>query len=358
MSDGTLSQAEIDALMQGADNLDAGSGIPGTAPGGFSDAETDKLVEVLGEMSAKLGDPLTGMSGKGVQVTNPNVESTNNAGLEGLFGANFVEIAAKFTGDVSGENVIYLGLTDALVLSAISMGEDGASPPAELDQVHQSALSEIINQMFSSGLNAVKSKYNKTINLAQPKVTVINDPSSLNKISGDAAAKVTYHFSVEGILSTSLYQVMEKNLASGLARLAMSASPMSFDMGDTENVLDSFDSAPMASASGAPADSAQGLELPQFGESVPQEQQGNIGLLMDVPMTMTVELGRTKMMIKEILGLGEGSIIELEKLAGEPVDLLVNGKLIAKGEVVVIDENFGVRVTDIISPAERMKFAE
>ncbi len=71
-------------------------------------------------------------------------------------------------------------------------------------------------------------------------------------------------------------------------------------------------------------------------------------------MTLTVELGRTRQFVKDILGFGEGSIIELDKLAGEPVDLLVNGKLIAKGEVVVIDENFGVRVTDIVSPAERL----
>ncbi|ANN64019.1 flagellar motor switch protein FliN [Brachyspira hyodysenteriae] len=74
----------------------------------------------------------------------------------------------------------------------------------------------------------------------------------------------------------------------------------------------------------------------------------NIGLLMDVTINVTVELGRARLSIREILGLGEGSIIELQKLAGEPVDLLVNGKLIAKGEVVVIDECFGVRVTDIV----------
>jgi flagellar motor switch protein FliN/FliY len=83
-------------------------------------------------------------------------------------------------------------------------------------------------------------------------------------------------------------------------------------------------------------------------------ESGNIGLIMDVFMEMTVELGRTRKLIKEILGMGEGTIIELDKLAGEPVDILVNQKLIAKGEVVVIDENFGVRVTEIVSPMERM----
>jgi flagellar motor switch protein FliN/FliY len=84
------------------------------------------------------------------------------------------------------------------------------------------------------------------------------------------------------------------------------------------------------------------------------QEYGNIGLIMDVPLQISVELGKTRKTIKEILALGPGSILELDKLAGEPVDLLVNGKLIAKGEVVVIDENFGVRVTDIVSPIERV----
>ena len=79
-----------------------------------------------------------------------------------------------------------------------------------------------------------------------------------------------------------------------------------------------------------------------------------MALIQDVPLQVTVQLGKTRMSIKEILELGEGSIVELDKLAGEPVDLLVNGKLVAKGEVVVIDENFGFRVKDIVSPADRI----
>ena len=98
----------------------------------------------------------------------------------------------------------------------------------------------------------------------------------------------------------------------------------------------------------------QPVQFANFETPVTTQDQGNISLLMDVDMQMTVELGRTKQSIKEILGIGEGTIIELDKLAGEPVDILVNHKPIAKGEVVVIDENFGVRVTEIISPAERM----
>jgi flagellar motor switch protein FliN/FliY len=96
------------------------------------------------------------------------------------------------------------------------------------------------------------------------------------------------------------------------------------------------------------------VQFANLQSSGAQGEQGNIGLLMDVYMELTVELGRTRKLIREILGIGEGTIIELDKLAGEPVDILVNHKLIAKGEVVVIDENFGVRVTEIVSPMQRM----
>ena len=103
-----------------------------------------------------------------------------------------------------------------------------------------------------------------------------------------------------------------------------------------------------------PSTNVQSVQFPNLTPHVTAQEQGNIGLIMDVFMEMTVELGRTKKLIKEILGMGEGTIIELDKLAGEPVDILVNHKLIAKGEVVVIDENFGVRVTEIVPRSERM----
>jgi flagellar motor switch protein FliN/FliY len=98
----------------------------------------------------------------------------------------------------------------------------------------------------------------------------------------------------------------------------------------------------------------QAVQFPNLMSQATSQEQANISLIMDVYMEMTVELGRTKKFVKEILSMGEGTIIELDKLAGEPVDILVNHKLIAKGEVVVIDENFGVRVTEIVSPMERM----
>lgn len=96
-------------------------------------------------------------------------------------------------------------------------------------------------------------------------------------------------------------------------------------------------------------------EFQQLSEPAGHSQSRNIDLLMDVNLPISIELGRTRMSISDILALGPGSVVELNKLAGEPVDLLVNQKVVAKGEVVVIDENFGVRITQLMTPEERLK---
>jgi flagellar motor switch protein FliN/FliY len=112
--------------------------------------------------------------------------------------------------------------------------------------------------------------------------------------------------------------------------------------------------APSGSVNTPPQAPVEKAVFSSFDQTLSPKSGRNLDLLLDIPLQLTVELGRTKKQIRDILELGSGSIIELDALAGEPVDILVNNKLIARGEVVVIDENFGVRVTDIISPAERI----
>lgn len=149
--------------------------------------------------------------------------------------------------------------------------------------------------------------------------------------------KITYDIIIDGVMNSKLFHIMDSSIASTLGRIAGGGG-----------------GAPQQQH-GSPQAQISSVRFPQMGESITTGGYGDISLLLDVEMTMTVELGRTSKLVKDILGLGEGSIIELDKLAGEPVDLLVNGKLIAKGEVVVIDENFGVRVTDIVSQDERFR---
>lgn len=104
----------------------------------------------------------------------------------------------------------------------------------------------------------------------------------------------------------------------------------------------------------APSASVRTVELGQIAASSASPGRGSLDLILDVQLDATVELGRSRLTIREILGLGPGSVVELDKLAGEPADLLVNGKLLARGEIVVIDDDFGIRITEILTPTERL----
>lgn len=107
--------------------------------------------------------------------------------------------------------------------------------------------------------------------------------------------------------------------------------------------------------SGSQATEASAAEAPKLAAVSDEVDHSNLGLIMDIPLKVTVELGRTKMVVSELLNLGQGSVIELSKLAGEPLEILVNNKLVARGEAVVVNEKFGVRLTDIISQTERVE---
>jgi len=113
----------------------------------------------------------------------------------------------------------------------------------------------------------------------------------------------------------------------------------------------------MASELAAPAESVAPAAFTNFAAagSLPAGAGNDINMILDIPVQLTVELGRTRIPIKSILQLAQGSVVELETLAGEPMDVLVNGYLIAQGEVVVVNDKFGIRLTDIVTPSERMR---
>lgn len=186
----------------------------------------------------------------------------------------------------------------------------------------------------------------------------------LNKVGGDddLETQMATQMAAEGLEES----VGEEDLE------AQMAAAMESDVGGDESDGGEDDDleAQMATAMGGdesammaalsddePASMAQvqDVSFPQLSPSDEMGDRSSIDRLMDVDLNLSVELGRKDMQIKEILNLGPGKIIELDKLAGEPVDLLVNGKLLAKGEVVVVDENFGVRITELVDPVDRIK---
>jgi flagellar motor switch protein FliN/FliY len=256
----------------------------------------------------------------------------------------------------------------ALAIAGAMMGQDGV----ELDEAAMNALQEAFSQVSGPVITAIGDKAGETIMTATPEAkTVGTDNVSLP--DGDFVA-LTYQFALEDGEQAEIYEIYD----SGIVQNAVGQPAASQPQQQTQAAqAGGQEQDPFASLAGMAAQagqqpqggggqamqqggaqgggpSVQSVQFPNLQGGGGQQEQSNISLLMDVYMEMTVELGRTKKLIKEILGMGEGTIIELDKLAGEPVDILVNHKLIAKGEVVVIDENFGVRVTEIVSPMERV----
>jgi flagellar motor switch protein FliN/FliY len=252
-----------------------------------------------------------------------------------------------------------------------------------------SVIGEVVSQLVGTQITALTDKTgNKSIAAAAPEAN--NVPKAVAALPGGEFASALYQLDLgDGGKSNQIWEVYGPGVSSDIARAlngGAAAPPpnMGMDMGGMAMPnMQMGGGMPMPGMSNmggmgmpamggmqgmqmgggmampgmAPMGGAANVQAVQFPNLMPRttaQEQGNIGLIMDVFMEMTVELGRTRKLIKDILGMGEGTIIELDKLAGEPVDILVNHKLIAKGEVVVIDENFGVRVTEIVSPMERM----
>jgi len=207
-----------------------------------------------------------------------------------------------------------------------------------MDEMAMSVIGESVSQLTGALITALTDKTgNKSIAPGPPQAA--NMAKAAVALPAGNFVSVEYKLNING-KADRVWEIFGESVAAAISAALTGPAPGSRAAGGAF---------PPAGMPGV-----QPVQYPSLNRSNGLQEQGNIGLLMDVFMEMTVELGRTRKSIKEILSMGEGTIIELDKLAGEPVDILVNRKLIAKGEVVVIDENFGVRVTEIVSPADRM----
>ncbi|MFC1671349.1 flagellar motor switch protein FliN [Spirochaetota bacterium] len=344
MGDGSLSQDEIDALLQGADDIMSPAGpapaaAPKATPSGFSPAEQNALRDVLNSTVGVVAPSLAGyLGGKSLIISNALIEIKGQDAIRNDFPEQYIQVSVDFSGSLTGKNLIVLSLADAGSISALMMGDESGAAPAELTDAHQSTIQEFSNQLLSSMATQFGNRLGGAVSVSPASLSNVNSAADLQLPFGDLV-KITYDIAIQGVINSKFYHIIDMNLSGGLARSGGFSQPAGTDAGFQQ---------PSTTVGISP------VKFPPLDEGIASSVSGDISLLLDVPMTLTVELGRTSKLVQEILGLGEGSIIELDKLAGEPVDLLVNGKLIAKGEVVVIDENFGVRVTDIVSPDDRL----
>ena len=373
MSDGSLSQEEIDALLQGADDISAtpeapsGDGQKPPVEGGsaaLTGDEINELKSLSNEIIKIMGTTLGTITGKELNISNSSVGVLSRDSLISQISGGIVQVSANFTGDVSGSHSYIIPQDLATKIAAMMMAQE----EGDLTEMALSALNEAFSQMSGAALNVIQDKTSVTMKTASVSTTKKGNASELDLPEGDFV-KFRYEFESEDFKSLieEIFSVsIAKALADGMLEkkgISPSATAQPKEQ-HAPNISQGFQNTDIFGGAAQPSQSqgaGVGVQPVQFAPLNSTGQTtvpGNIGLLMDVSMQLTVELGRTKMLIKDILGMGEGTIVELDKLAGEPVDLLVNGKLIAKGEVVVIDENFGVRVTDIISPMERISNLE
>lgn len=399
MSDGSISQDEIDALLSGV----GGGGITSAPAAGAGDDlaafKKTAMLQFTKENIPGLSSNLESMTGKTVSISEPVIDFSDRETFLRKVSEMAVATLIDFSGAMAGDHAFMMSPELAKKIVSLVNHEDNV----EIDDMALSVISETIAQYVGTELSYLERA--GLTGVASSPAESSHVPKAMMRLPQRNFVSITYNVK----LDDSAYQLWEilsedvvDKITSTIAGPDPSMQGMGGDtgmqgmaaMGGMQNMGAMQNNGMMGGMqmgsmqTGGPAQQMFGSGMPQgspqqggnmqamnnmgmmpqmgMGASVQpvqfpplqgfvsQEEQGNIGLIMDVYMEMTVELGRTKRMIKEILGMGEGHIIELDKLAGEPVDVLVNHKPIAKGEVVVIEESFGVRITEILSPAERI----
>lgn len=370
MNEGSLSQEEINALFKQVESNHTSLSIDDF----LSSIEQDALGEI-GNIS--LGSSTTALStllNQRVEITAPLLSVIEQDRIEEMIKEKHVAVHVDYTKGIRGKNLLMIKEKDAKIIASLMMGGDGTVFDEELSDMHLSAVQEAMNQMMGSAATSMSTMFNQKVDISPPAIDILGfPPKKLEDLEDDIIIQVSFHLKVGSLIDSNmiqfiplsfgkemihkiLYPVETAAASAVLEEPATAAQETPAAAKQTVSPSEPERRAPEKTVEEPPVHTnVQKVEYSTFSNhSQVNTAAANIDLLYDIPLTITVELGRTEMPIRKILELGPGAVIELDKLAGEPVDILANHKLIAKGEVVVIEENFGVRITDIISPADRL----
>ena len=390
MNNGILSQEEIDALLKGQ-----GQSEPAESGHELTETEEDTLGEVGNICMGTSATTLSTLLGKKVRITTPRIRYTSRSKLCSEYPMPFLVVEVQYREGLKGTNLLVIKNDDASIIADLMMG--GSGNVGELNELGLSAVSEAMNQMMGSATTSMSSMFNQRIDIYPPKLAMVDFGSNEAEVVLDSEydnlVQISFKMEIEGLLDSEIMQLIPINYAREMVATLMNNMTTSGDavvdnltteplevheiINGGETKMEATDSAvfPRSQAYDAsmptkPVHSprleenrngiknghvpVRPVQFAGLDETEHHQEVRNIDIILDVPPDISVELGKTKKSIKEILELGPGSIVQLDRLAGEPVDLLVNGKLIAKGEVVVIDESYGIRISAIISPMDRM----
>ena len=344
MVDANMSQEEIDALLGNVDALVSGeTPIQNTQTTGkgveLSPLERDRIADEMLQGLLKGIPGIRAVLNLNIDIDNPYAEIRKKSEiLKDLKGKNVV-FQVKINGSFNGEFYFVIPIRDAQKITSVlmgGMGEDSSDEPLDVAQI--TTIKDGLNVMMYSVVSHLSARIGETITPIG--MNVFNGNEFVDELTEDHYVRIQYNFEVSGLVDTKILFILPYSLAKNI-------------LSQLEN-KDKRKSVVREEVEEEPEIPVKEVEFPPISTTTQGLASPNVDLLLDVQMTVTVELGRTKKYVKDILEMGEGSIIELDKQAGEHVDVLVNGKLVARGEVVVIDENFGVRITEIISPKDKL----
>ena len=403
--DGMLSQEEINALLGGmgdsAENTSdvvANEPTPAAADSNerLSPEESDALGEIANISMGTAATTLSVLVNNRVEITTPKLSYVTLNDLKEQNPAPCVFIYISYRTGLEGKNILVLKEHDVKVITDLMMGGDGTNTDAELTDLHLSAISEAMNQMMGSAATSMSSMINEKVDISPPSSTRVDLTDTmmedgLHDMVGQTFVQVSFRMTIGDLVDSEIMQLypfdfakliytrFRSTMEGGMEETAASEpepAPQPEPVAARVQQPEPMQAVPVSQMDPqmAPQQPMMGMQQPTMNGAMPmynmpmqnvpiqpaqfqnfapsQNLDGiapeNIDLIMDVPLEVTVELGRTSKSIKEIQDFSPGTIIELDKLAGEAVDVLVNGKFVAKGEVVVIEENFGIRVTEII----------
>ena len=399
--DGMLSQEEINALLAGA-NAD---GLANANTDG-EETLTDEQKDAIGEISnISMGTAATTLStllNQTVNITTPKVTYMNWQELADSYDKPCVFLQISYTSGLEGNNVLVLKERDVKIITDLMMGGPGNVSDEPIGELHLSAIGEAMNQMMGSAATSMSSMLGKKIDISPPVANLVdlndNNKKDIPEFLEKRFVKVSFRMTIGTLIDSEimqlypfdfarhLYETFMHDAVSGMTTSTKEAQPEQQASEPAQQPQPVQQPAPQPQPVQQPtpqpqqmagavppqgyAMPPQGYAMPPQGYAMPSQNyenvnvqpasfqpftggnalpgHENIDLIMDVPLEVTVELGRTTKSIKEILEFAPGTIVELNKIAGEPIDVLVNGKYVAKGEVVVIEESFGVKITEIV----------
>ena len=378
MSNGFLSQEEIDSLLNGSDDSSSNTGSNDNSVNLLSDIEKDLLGEIGNISMGSASTALYQIINQTVNITTPVVSITTLKEIKETFETPTVVLDVEYTSGIIGRNILIIKTEDAAVIANLMMGGDGIVENHELSEIEISAVQEAMNQMIGSAATSMATMFSREVNISPPisKIWSNSEDALSSEIPEDQAiVRVNFRMTIGNLVDSNIMQILPVETAKKIVSIMIgkededsNVSEQNDNPVNNEILVESYnDSYEDVYEVNQPVSEKTIIETPQpqvevhkasFEPLVESKKSGvsnkNIDLILDVPLDISVVLGRTKKSIKDILNFSTGSLIELDKLAEEPVEVLVNGKTIALGEVVVVDENFGVRITSIVSNTERI----